>query len=169
MFRRPFFFVRLNKLLIFNLSFFKYSLKLYAMRQLFALVILLSSMFLLNSCKRGCTDSKALNYDVSADKSDGSCRYSTATFYASAGFFNGVPINRIDLSIEGSGAGTINAVYPAGPGNCSAPGTVIYQFENGSTVDWNSVVYLSNGQTLLGSGTASPSSFNECVKINVTQ
>jgi hypothetical protein len=139
------------------------------MRQLLALVVLLTSMIFLNSCKRGCTDSKALNYDVSADKSDESCRYSTATFYASAGFFNGVPINRIDLSIEGSGVGTINAVYPAGPGNCSAPGTVIYQFENGSTVDWNSVVYLSNGQTLLGSGTASPSSFNECVKINVTQ
>ncbi len=166
--REPFF-CKFRKNPNFTLLFFLYLLNLYTMRQLLALVVLLTSMIFLNSCKRGCTDSKALNYDVSADKSDESCRYSTATFYASAGFFNGVPINRIDLSIEGSGAGTINAVYPAGPGNCSAPGTVIYQFENGSTVDWNSVVYLSNGQTLLGSGTASPSSYNECVKINVTQ
>ncbi|MFM7710101.1 MAG: hypothetical protein ACKO5C_04235 [Ferruginibacter sp.] len=139
------------------------------MKQILALVILIASMLLFNSCEKGCTDPKALNYKVTADKNDGSCQFSTATFYASAGFFNGVPINRIDLSIEGSGVGTINTIYPAGPGNCSAPGTVIYQFENSSTVDWNTVVYLNNGQTLFGSGTASPSSINACVKVNVTQ
>lgn len=96
-------------------------------------------------CPKGCTDSKALNYDFSAKNNDGSCRYSKATFYAQFGFYQGVPINQIELKVDGSTIGSIATVYPNGPGNCNATGTVGYQFLNGNPIDWNTTVLLANG------------------------
>jgi hypothetical protein len=133
----------------------------------FMLLVFLSFTF--SSCKRGCTDVNALNNDVLAVVNDGTCEYSKALFYANAGFFNGIPILKIDVSINGSFVGTISNVYPNGPGNCSAPGAVQYQFLNGKRVDWNTVVYLANGGTIGGTGTASPSSVSQCIYVNVTR
>lgn len=137
-------------------------------------VLLLTSILaltLLTSCKeKGCTDAKALNKDYNADVNDGSCIYSNVVFYASAGFFNGIPITKIDITINGNNIGTIpGTFYPSGPGNCSAQGTVSYRFLNGSGVDWNSTVYLASGATLFGSGQLSPSSVSDCIKVNVTR
>lgn len=132
--------------------------------------LIISSSVLSSSCERGCTQVNALNRDYSANKDDGSCEFSVATFYASAGFFNGVPIQSIAVKVGGNLVGTIPGVYyPNGPGNCSATGTVAYQFQDGKTIDWNTTVTLANGQTLFGSGQATASSYSSCIKINVTQ
>lgn len=141
------------------------------MKKLFYFLII---SFLLTSCdlftkKKGCTDIYALNKDFSAEENDGSCRYSKVTFYASIGFLNGIPIQKIDVSINQNFVGSITSVYPNGPGNCSASGTVEYQFLNGNKVDWNTVIHLSNGGTVFSSGQVSPSSILDCIKVNVTR
>lgn len=117
----------------------------------------------------GCTESSAINFDVSANTDDGSCFYSTASFYAKFRAFAGIPITSIDVTINGSHEGTITSFYPNGPGNCSAPGTVQYVFKNSEAIDWNTTVYLTNGGTILNSGTLTPSRVQECLRVNVTR
>lgn len=119
--------------------------------------------------KKGCVDNAARNRNYEAEVDDGSCVYSMATFYASSGFYAGIPIVKIDVSIDGSSLGSITSVYPNGPGNCSAQGTLSYTFESGTKVDWNTTVYLANGAVVYGSGQALPLSTQDCVKVNVTR
>ncbi|MDR1737323.1 MAG: hypothetical protein LBR66_00675 [Candidatus Symbiothrix sp.] len=118
---------------------------------------------------KGCMDRNSLEYNAAATVDDGSCRYSKVTFYARYSAFNNIPIMRIDLSVDGETIGSIQTTYPNGPGNCSAVGTVLYEFQNSKTVDWNTIVYLASGAVVYGSGTVSPSRYSECIKINVTQ
>lgn len=137
-------------------------------------ILMLASILLslgLVSCKkeRGCTDTNALNKDYNAEENDGSCQYSTAVFYASAGYYSGIAISKIDVTVNNESIGSIFGIYPNGPGNCSAQGTVSFQFPNGNKVDWNTTVYLSNGAVIFGSGQASPSSVSNCIKVNVTR
>jgi hypothetical protein len=120
------------------------------------------------NCPEGCTDSRALNHDVDAEEDDGSCVYSEAVFYAQFGFFNGIPITQIDVSVEGSNIGVINAVYSGGPGNCFATGTAHYQFTNGESISWNTTAHLASGAQIFSSGTLRPTSI-ECIKVNVTR
>lgn len=139
-------------------------------------LIILAGMLLFFSCEEnkenmlGCTDNSSLNYSSLADSDDGSCTYSKATFYAKYSTFLGIPITRIDITINGESIGSINGgfTWPNGPGNCSSTGTVSYQFTNSNTVDWNATIYLANGNLLSSSGIKSPSRFSECLKINVT-
>jgi len=134
-------------------------------------IFLLITLCTINfSCRkhRGCTDIKALNRNYDADVNDGSCTYSTATFYASAGFYSGVPITGIDVIVNGNVIGTISSIYPSGPGNCSAFGTIPYTFQNGNKLDWNTIVRLSSGAVVYGSGQVEPSSLFSCIKVNVT-
>jgi hypothetical protein len=147
-------------------------LKIKNMNVKFAIIaMVLGGSILSGSCrKKGCTDANALNRDYSADINDGSCQFSTATFYASAGYFNGIAIQSIAVNVGGNLIGTIpGTYYPNGPGNCSAQGTVAYKFQDGKTVDWNTTVQLVNGAILYGSGQATASSYSSCIKINVTQ
>lgn len=139
---------------------------------LFALILTISScdLFPLREPNPGCTDIKALNYDYSAEVDDGSCTYSNAVFYAQWPAYNGITIVRTDITVNGNQQGTISySIYPNGPSNCFAPGTVQYQFQDGNSVSWNAVHYLSTGVTIFAGGTISPSSSNDCIKVNVTQ
>lgn len=126
---------------------------------------------LFTSCeKEGCTDSSALNYDVDAEENDGSCNFSRVGFYSSIGFVNGITISRVDVSVNGNSIGSTDGVYyPTGPGNCSATGTIPFQFSNGNSVDWNATVFLINGTRFFTSGQISPSSFSECIRVNMTR
>lgn len=137
----------------------------------FPIALLLLCSLTLVACqkKKGCTDSNARNRNYEAEVDDGSCVYSTATFYASSGFYAGIPIVKIDVSADGSSIGSITSVYPNGPGNCSAQGTLVYTFETGNKIDWNTTVYLSSGGIIYGSGQAWPLSSQDCIKINVTR
>lgn len=118
----------------------------------------------------GCTDSRALNSNFNAVQDDGSCIYSNATFYASASTFNGIPIVRVDVNVNGNNLGSTNGTFfPSGPGNCSVPGTIPFQFQNGENIDWNATVILATGATIITSGTARPSSISNCIKVNITK
>ncbi len=140
------------------------------MKRNFSLVLVLFALFF--QCEKdpipGCTDSQALNKDFGADENDGSCQYSEVTFYARYAFFNGIPITKIELSVDGSEVGNISANYPNGPGNCAALGTVKYSFTNSDSIDWNSTVFLANGTSIFDSGNVLPSTSLGCIKVNIT-
>ena len=133
------------------------------------LFVLALALFSFSSCtkERGCTDSRALSYDSAAEEDDGSCTYSEVSFYSKWGSFNNIPISSIDVLVEGNFVGRISAVYPNGPTNCSAEGTVSYRFRSGDAVDWNAEVNLINGGVIFASGgVVSPSRSSECIKVN---
>ena len=132
------------------------------------LLFILSCDLLEPELEGGCTDSRALNQDYTADFDDGSCEYSTVVFYGRYTYYGFVPIANIDITIDGSFKGSLTTVYPNGPSNCDAPGTVKHQFEDGSSVNWNAVITLSNGTYYTTGGTVSPSSTYSCIKINAT-
>ena len=123
-----------------------------------------------NDNMNGCTDSNALNYDSGATSDNNSCNYSKVAFFAQYGSYLSVPIIKIDITVDGQLIGSINngAFWPSGPGNCSAAGTVPYQFNSSQSIDWNASIILANGAVLLSSGVQSPSRFSECIRINVT-
>ncbi len=141
------------------------------MKNKYLIVLLSLSALLMVSCskKKGCTDISARNHSFEAEVDNGSCVYSAATFYASSGYYAGIPIMKIDVTVDGNAIGSITSVYPAGPGNCSAQGTLSYTFESGQKIDWNATVHLANGGVIFGSGQAAPSSVQDCIKINVTR
>lgn len=119
----------------------------------------------------GCMDPRSLNYNPSATINNGDCSYSQVTFYGKYSAYNTALgpayIDHTEVFVDGNLVGWFSAYYPNGPGNCSSPGTLSYQFQDRNTVDWNSVVYLTNGMQLYGSGTVTPSPA-ECIKVNVT-
>lgn len=123
------------------------------------------------SCEKpkGCTSAKALNYDSEAEKDDGTCTFSKVVFYQKYNSFNGIPIVKGEVSVDGNLIGTTAASYSNEPGNCSAVGTVPYTFKNDVKQDWNAKIFLQNGTILLGSGTLEPRRSEECIKINITQ
>lgn len=142
------------------------------MKNKYLIILLWSlSVVLVSSCskKKGCTDISARNHSFEAEEDNGSCVYSAATFYASSGYYAGIPIMKIDVTVDGNTIGSITSVYPGGPGNCSAQGTLSYTFESGKKVDWNATVHLASGGIIFGSGQAVPLSSQDCIKINVTR
>ncbi len=140
-------------------------------KKLFFITLLFLILLIVNfGCKKyGCTDSKALNNNFKAKKDDGTCEYSSVAFYASASFFQNIPITKVEVTVNSNSLGFTNAFYPNGPGNCSAPGIVSYKFANGKQVDWGAKIILANGAILLSNGTLSPSSTAPCLQVNVTR
>jgi hypothetical protein len=109
--------------------------------------------------KKGCTDVKALNKTFDAEVDDGSCRYSTAIFYMST-----INVSRpVTISVGGNNIGNITSQFPNGPGNCSAPGCVVFQFKSGQKLDW---IGTEPGG-LIWTGTIEPNSSSECIKVRV--
>lgn len=49
------------------------------MKKALAVILVLVSITLVESCKKGCLDSRANNYDEKAKKDDGSCTYGSGT------------------------------------------------------------------------------------------
>ena len=135
----------------------------------FRIVLILFGFMTLfiSACQHnGCTDPKALNNDKHAKKDDGSCTYSAVTFYAKFGVADGV--QHVFLTIDGQKVGSIAGVnYPDGPDDCSAKGTISYQFKNNRPIKWRAEI-ITIGETLNASGTVEPSPEAACIKVNVT-
>jgi hypothetical protein len=121
----------------------------------------------ISACQHdGCTDPKALNRDRHAKKDDGSCTYSTVTFYARYGVADGV--EHVFLTVDGQEVGSIVAAnWPDGTDDCSAKGTISYQFKNSRPIQWRAEI-ITTGKTLNASGSVEPSPDAICIKVNVT-
>ena len=118
-----------------------------------------------NSCvKRKCRDSSATNSAFfSSGPSDNSlCVYSKVVFYTSSGYYMNTTINKIEIYINQVYIGDVTSVYANPPGNCSASGTISYQFLDKNPVDWEAKIIFINGQIAYTNGILSPSS-NSCI------
>jgi len=119
----------------------------------------------ISSCvKRKCRDSSATNSALfSSGPADNSlCVYSKVGFYTSSGYYGNSIITKIEIYINQIYIGDVTSIYASAPGNCSASGTVIYQFMDKNSADWEAKIFLSNGQIAYTNGVISPSS-NECI------
>src|SRR5437868_6986448 len=97
-------------------------------KNIFAVTIMACTIFIFSSCtkkEKGCLDPSSLTYNSDAEVDNGTCSYSTVTFYMSV--IN--PSRPVTVTVDGNTVGTITAQYPSGPGNCSAPGCAIYKFK----------------------------------------
>ena len=124
------------------------------------LMIMLFVVSLFSSCfEEGCTDSNSLNYDINATQDNGTCAYSKVIFYGT--IFS--PCPPVSVQVNGSSIGSIQAVYPNGPGNCSVPGVAQYNFNSGETIDW----IATDACGFIFSGTLRPSRNSDCIKVKV--
>ena len=129
----------------------------------------------LPSCKeKGCTDLKALNYEIGAMVNDKSCKYSDCVFYQEKDFYVEYPsgdtnyIQRIEVFVGSSRIGEPEETYPNGPGHCGVFGTVEYIIRNGEPIEWSSKIYFIDGTTRLKSGVHYADPKISCLKINAT-
>lgn len=137
-------------------------------------------LIVLASCKKeGCRDPYALNYDSSAGK-DGTCKYTTAIFYAST---NEVPqregkVEKIEVQwlygTENITIGTIENLEDQNPvpQNCIATNnSLTYTYLNGDTpITFNTWIYWEDGYKEAGdSYTLTPGPDKECILQDLTQ
>jgi len=102
------------------------------------------------SCKKGCNDATAANYDDKAKKNDGSCYYEAKiSFWFSEGkslsFIDGYGIESLSVFLDESQAGTIDpANWSVGPDCDGANFTVTH---NMGVDKEKNVNYMVNDQT----------------------
>lgn len=128
---------------------------------------------LLSSCgqKEGCTDTKALNFDFEATKDNGSCIYSSVTFYASNKVWpDQTTIKKIYVTVNGTHLGSIDTeFYEFGFETCEESGTLSYKFDSGEEIHWMKTIFYENGDTFNGVYTyLPPDKTDRCLKVNLT-
>ena len=138
----------------------------------FVFVSILFFGLLNSSCMRKkCRDTSATNSAlVTFGLTDNSkCIYSTIAFYNSKGFINNSAVTKVELFLNQSYFGEITQVYPTGIGNCTATGTVSYQFISNNSIDWEAKFTLANGSVVYSNGVVSPDSSLTCMSQDVYQ
>ena len=134
------------------------------------LTLILLVLPLLFSCSKeweGCTDNVALNFIEKAEKDDGSCIYTTLTFYADSTQYPGTSLDYIEITVNRTNIGSLSTIFPnGGPSNCNDVGTISYLFEDAGQVSWKSKIVLTNGTNNTKTGVASPSATEDCLLIN---
>jgi hypothetical protein len=133
-------------------------------------MLVLIGLFNTSCIKRKCRDSSATNGAViSSGPSDNSlCIYSKVVFYTSSGYHLNSTINKIEIYINQVYVGDVTAVYANAPGNCTAGGTLGYQFLDKNPIDWEAKIILTNGQIAYTNGVLNPSS-NSCIVQDIFQ
>jgi len=134
--------------------------------------IVLIATFTVTGCakKKACTDPKALNADINADKSDQEqCRFSTVTFYAGSNTYEGIEVEKITLRVGQDTIGVITSFNHSYPTSCSEAGTVQYSFGiSGVEKVWFATYMLiDNEGEVNDQGRFEPDPNKECIRINV--
>jgi hypothetical protein len=119
------------------------------------LFILTVASLIITSCSKdeeGCNDRRASNYDEKVIVDDGSCMYTTVTFYADSSQYNGKTISNIEVTVGGEIIGSFNGHFTDNSQVCGATNTAIYNTTGDTSVVWSAVVYLNNSTTVTSSG-----------------
>ncbi len=130
------------------------------------LLVLLNSACMRKKCRDTTATNSALFTFGSKDNSK--CVYSKIAFFNSKQFINNSAVTKIELFINQTYIGEITQVYINGIGNCTATGTVSYQFLSGKSIDWEAKFTLVNGTVFYSNGTVSPDSSLTCMSQDVS-
>ncbi|PCH92307.1 MAG: hypothetical protein COB85_08340 [Bacteroidetes bacterium] len=120
-----------------------------------ALLLCLLFIVIVSSCKKeGCTDESAINYDIVANKDDGSCEYcipaeegrGSLTFYLIDDIFNSQYYNEQILRIDITGVRRVYSDASCGVLTCYADFTITNLIANNiSYIDFWLSIYPSIG------------------------
>jgi hypothetical protein len=119
------------------------------------LVILTVAALAISSCskdKEGCNDRRASNYDEKVVVDNGSCIFTTVTFYADSSHVNGIAISSIDVTVNGAVIGSFNGFFNDGSQVCGATNTAVFPTNGESLVAWSAVIHQLGGTTVASSG-----------------
>ena len=114
------------------------------------LLILTVVALSITSCskdKEGCNDRRASNYDEKVIIDDGSCTFTTVTFYADSSHYNGITISSIDVTVNGAVVGSFNGYFTNGNQVCGATNTATFKTNGESSVSWSATAHLFGGTT----------------------
>tara|TARA_B100000809_G_C14731402_1_gene385148 strand:- start:83 stop:505 length:423 start_codon:yes stop_codon:yes gene_type:complete len=119
------------------------------------LVILTLAALAITSCskdKEGCNDRRASNYDENVVVDNGSCIFTTVTFYADSSHVEGIPISNIDVTVNGAIIGSFNGFFNDGNQVCGATNTAVFPTNGESLVAWSATIYQLGGTSVVSSG-----------------
>jgi hypothetical protein len=111
-------------------------------------LFILTLALVVTSCskdKEGCNDRRASNYDENVVIDDGSCIFTTVTFYADSSQVNGIPISSIDVTVNGAIIGSFNGFFNDGSQVCGATNTAVFPTNGESLVAWKATIYQLGG------------------------
>ena len=114
------------------------------------LLILTVACIAITSCskdKEGCNDRRASNYDEYAVVDNGTCDFTTLTFYADSTHRNGFQISSIDVSVDGNSLGSFSGYHYIGEQVCGSDRSVIYKTQGETSVSWTATINLFGGGT----------------------
>ncbi len=129
------------------------------------LLILTIAGIAITSCskdKEGCNDRRATNYDEYAVVDDGTCDFTTLTFYADSTHTNGLQVSSIDVTVDGTSIGSFTGYHPIGIQVCGTENTAIYKTQGETSVAWTATIHLFGGGTSSNSGTVNTSVNQAC-------
>lgn len=123
------------------------------MKNLF--LILTVASLVITSCskdKEGCNDRRASNYDEKVIVDNGTCIYTSVTFYADSSEYNGKTISNIQVTVDGDIVGSFNGHFTNGNQVCGATNTAVYNTTGETSVVWSAVIYQNGGTSVTTSG-----------------
>ena len=140
------------------------------MKNLYLFAIILPLLF---SCskKKGCNYNQAVNYDKMVVVDDGSCTFTSLSFYADNDTINGKHVDFIEITVENNVIGSFSGKQSES-GACNGSNTVSYAKGTDGTINWVSTIHLEgdtinpSGYLIYKSGAATTSPSLPCIAIN---
>ena len=133
------------------------------------LLTLSVAALMVTSCskdKEGCNDRRASNYDEYAVIDNGTCNFTTLTFYADSTHTNGLQISSIDVSVGGTAVGSFSGYHFSGEQVCGTDRIAIYKTQGETSVSWTATINLFGGLTTSSSGTVNTSVNQPCAIVH---
>jgi len=132
------------------------------------LAVAVAAICILAACKQpGCTDSSAYNWESSAGKDDGSCKFSRLYFYTTDSLYPDAggtyeAIDYVEVRVDNQYVGQVH--YNPSFVNCTG---LEFVLDDGEIHEWAATVFFVNTETLETSGDIEAGS-DQCIGISVT-